>query len=54
MADAYCYAYVEDQPSAHIARRLLEHRNTTMASKLLFNDGFPVINHGCSELKKES
>lgn len=54
MADVYCYSYVEDRPSADIARKLLEHRNATKTSKLLFNDGFPEITGGYSRIEEKA
>ncbi len=52
MEDIYCYSYVEDAPSAAVAKKLVAQRNSVLAQKLHFRDGFPAIMDGYSAIKK--
>jgi hypothetical protein len=47
----YCYAWVEDAPSAAVARRLVQHRNESAPVELRFVDGFPDIAGGYGDIK---
>ena len=51
MADIYCYCYVEDQPSADVAKKLVEYRNANHEHMFLFRDGFPLVKHGFGDIK---
>ena len=51
MEDIYCYSYVEDQPSAAIARKLVDKRNSRMEYSLVFREGFPAIMRGSGAIK---
>ncbi len=51
--DIYCYSYVEDTPSAEVARKLVATRNAAAAYSLLFVDGFPAVTGGQGALKKK-
>ncbi|MCG8639300.1 MAG: hypothetical protein MI862_06175 [Desulfobacterales bacterium] len=53
MADVYCYAYVEDAPSAAVAQRLVETRNARMGHRLIFYNGFPTVARGCDAIKSK-
>ena len=53
MDDIYCYSYVEDAPSAEVARKLVAERNASVAHKLLFFNGFPAMTGGCGALEKK-
>lgn len=53
MADIYCYSYVEDAPSAAVARKLVTQRNSGRLQKLHFYEGFPAITGGYGELRKK-
>jgi hypothetical protein len=48
-----CYSWVEDAPSAAVARQLVEHRNKTAVTELRFKEGFPDITGGYVEIKKK-
>jgi hypothetical protein len=54
MTDIFCYSYVEDAPSAAVAKRLVASRNSTAESQLLFCEGFPSVMSGYGEIKKKS
>ena len=43
MTDVYCFAYVEDAPSAAVARKLIAARNAQLDHRLVFRNGFPAI-----------
>ena len=52
MADIYCYSYVEDQPSADVAKKIVGVRNSQCDNSLLFRDGFPLVHGGYGNIKK--
>lgn len=52
MPDIYCYSFVEDEPSAEVARRLVANRNAARQTKLCFCDGHPVVKGGYGNIKK--
>jgi len=52
MPDIYCYSFVEDQPSAEVARKLVAHRNTACKTTLHFLDGHPTVTRGFGGIKK--
>lgn len=52
MGDIYCYSYVEDAPSADVARKLVAERNVSATYKLLFFEGFPAVTGGYGSLEK--
>jgi hypothetical protein len=54
MADMYCYSYVEDQPSAEVARKIVDARNLLCDNSLLFRDGFPSVLGGSGGIKKKA
>ena len=53
MEDIYCYSYVEDAPSAAVAKKLVAQRNSVLAHKLHFREGFPALTGGYSALEKK-
>jgi hypothetical protein len=53
MADIYCYSFVEDLPSAEVARKLAEERNASRGPRLLFLPGFPSLTRGSGKLEKK-
>jgi len=53
MEDIYCYSYVEDAPSAEVARTLVAERNAICAHKLVFFAGFPALTGGWSALREK-
>ena len=53
MADVYCFSYVEDAPSAAVARKLVETRNTQLESRIFFHNGFPFITGGQTAIKNK-
>lgn len=48
-----CYCFVEDEPTAAVARRLLVHRNHACNTRLVFMDGFPQVMGGFGKLKSK-
>ena len=52
MPDIYCHSFVEDEPSAEVARRLVAHRNAACQTTLRFRDGSPVVKGGYGAIKK--
>ena len=56
MADVYCYAYVEDAPSAAVVQKLVKTRNALTGDnghRLIFNNGFPTVTSGCGNIKNK-
>lgn len=53
MGDIYCYAYVEDAPSAAAARKLVETRNAHLDRRLVFRAGFPAVMRGYGAIKSK-
>jgi hypothetical protein len=53
MEDIYCYAYVEDLPSAAVAQKLVATRNARMKPPLVFRDGFPAVMGGYGAIKSK-
>lgn len=53
MNDVYCFAYVEDAPSAAVMIKLVETRNAQLEHKLIFRNGFPSIMRGYGAIKKK-
>ena len=53
MDDIYCYSFVEDEPTAAVAKRLVELRNMQHRYKVFFVDGFPRVTGGFGDLKKK-
>ncbi len=53
MNDIYCFAYVEDLPSAAIARKLVATRNAQLNHNLIFRDGFPAVMRGYGTIKNK-
>jgi hypothetical protein len=51
MEDIYCFSYVEDEPSAAVARKLVATRNSRKKHSLVFRDGFPSIMRGSGAIK---
>ena len=51
MSDIYVFSYVEDQPSADVARKLVEYRNKTAPDPIRFNEGFPAVLNGFGKIK---
>ena len=51
MEDVYCFSYVEDAPSAAVARKLVATRNAHMEYALIFRDGFPAVTGGYGAIK---
>lgn len=49
----YCFGFVEDLPSAEIAKRLLAHANETSKQQLRFKDGFPHIKGGVEKIRRD-
>lgn len=54
MEDVYCFAYVEDPPSAAVARKLVAARNARSDHRLVFRDGFPAVMRGYGAIKNKS
>jgi len=52
MPDIYCHSFVEDAPSAEVARRLVDHRNTACLTTIRFHKGSPVVKGGYGNIKK--
>jgi hypothetical protein len=53
MGDIYCYAYVEDAPSAAVARKLVAARNAHSDYLLVFRAGFPAVTRGYGAIKSK-
>ncbi len=55
MTDVYCYAFVEDTPSAAVVQRLVKTRNASLdhAHRLLFYKGFPTVIKGYGAIKNK-
>ena len=53
MEDIYCYAYVEDAPSAAVAHKIVAARNVQMKNSLIFHNGFPAIVNGNGAIKNK-
>lgn len=53
MADVYCFSYVEDAPSAAVARKLVATRNAQSDHRLVFRDGFPAVTGGYGAIKNK-
>ena len=53
MNDIYCFAYVEDAPSAAVAQKLVKTRNIQMGHSLLFHNGFPAVMRGYGAIKSK-
>ncbi len=51
MEDIYCYSYVEDAPSAELAKQLIAHRNRMRKHKVQFVEGFPSVVGGNMAIK---
>ena len=50
----YCYSFVEDEPTAEVAKKIVAFRNKRCDGKLYFNDGFPFVVKGYGNLKKKA
>ncbi len=53
MANIYCLSFVEDPPSAAVAKKLVNSRNAQKADQLIFREGFPNITGGYGEIKNK-
>ncbi|MDM8556682.1 hypothetical protein QUF75_18305 [Desulfococcaceae bacterium HSG7] len=53
MTDVYCFAYVEDAPSAAIAHKLVKTRNVRLGHRLIFRNGFPAVMGGYGAIKSK-
>ncbi len=53
MTDVYCFAYVEDAPSAAVAHKLIAARNAQLDHRLVFRNGFPAILGGYGNIKSK-
>ena len=53
MEDMYCFAYVEDVPSAAAVRKLVAARNARSDHRLVFRDGFPAVMRGCGAIRSK-
>lgn len=53
MADIYCFSFVEDAPSAAVARKLVAARNAQSEYSLIFRNGFPAIMSGNDPVKSK-
>ncbi len=53
MEAVYCYSYVEDAPSAAVARKLVAARNAELEHPLVFMDGFPAVTGGYGAIKNK-
>jgi len=51
VADVYCFSYVEDAPSAAVARKLVATRNAQLEHSLVFRNGFPAVTGGYGVIK---
>ena len=53
MTDVYCFAYVEDPPSAAVAHKLVATRNAQLNHRLVFRNGFPAVMRGYGNIKSK-
>jgi hypothetical protein len=53
MDPIFLYSYVEDPPSAAVARRIVEYANKKHGVFFRFKDGFPVDQHGYGNIIKK-
>ncbi len=53
MTDVYCFAFVEDAPSAAVAQKLVANRNARSDHRLVFRDGFPAVTEGYGAIKSK-
>jgi hypothetical protein len=53
MTDVYCFAFVEDTPSAAVADRLIAARNARLEHRLVFQKGFPAVMRGFGAIKSK-
>ena len=51
MADIYVYAYVEDEPTEAVLKKMIEYVNSYSRNRFLFCNGAPVITRGYGNLK---
>ena len=51
MADIYVYAYVEDEPTKAVLKKMIEYVNSYSRNRFLFCNGAPVITRGYGNLK---
>jgi hypothetical protein len=51
MSEILLYSYVEDAPSAAIARKLVDAVNVQRTDPLRFREGFPAVTRGCGQIK---
>lgn len=49
----YCFGYVEDAPSAAVAKKLVATRNEVSSKQLQFNEGFPLVKGGVENIRKQ-
>lgn len=54
LSDIHCFSYVEDAPSASVARKLVAARNSVSENALVFYSGFPAVLGGCRPVKSKS
>ena len=52
MPDIYCHSFVEDEPSAAVARKLVANRNAACSTTLRFRSGSPIVKDGYGPIKK--
>lgn len=52
MEDVYCFSYVEDAPSAAVARKLVDARNKIREHSIVFRNGFPSIMGGYGAIQR--
>lgn len=55
MTDVYCFAYVEDLPSAAVAKKLVANRNSKpqIDHQLVLREGFPSVMRGFGAIKSK-
>ena len=51
MEDIYCYSFVEDMPSAEVAKKLVLQRNAESSNSVIFRSGFPAVTKGYGKIK---
>lgn len=49
-----CFAFVEDEPSASVLKRLVEYRNRVSGACIQLHDGFPTIRGGYGNIRKNT
>ena len=54
MDTRYCYAYVEDSPSAEAMKKIVAYRNSISQNEVAFIDGFPAVTRGFGQIKKKA